>query len=146
MHSLQTIAKEQAASMKALGESGCLAFCYAYTADALLKRKTNEAEMIMRLCQARGDGVIDAQCNVYDANYLLRYYGGRKFDVKKTSIADGDISHIIKPTPVRFLAKGHGGHWVVVENGQIVWNPLIWSFNVEHGKAIEAREVALLEV
>lgn len=136
---VQTMAKILAEDAKAIGESGCLAACYGYIAGA----PETSIAFVIKLATARQGGIIDKECNVYDAERFLSWWtdGKRHFKVKKVPIAGGDISGIKELTPVRFLAEGHGGHWVVVKDGKIVFNPLAYSYNVEHGTAVDSRVI-----
>lgn len=139
MFAVQTLAKRVASDAEAVGESGCLAACYGYIAD----KQDDAMRFLFRLCLARREGIIDKERTVYDATRFLNWWtrGKRKYKVTKVPIKNGDISHIKKATPVQYLAKGHGGHWVVVKDGKIEWNPLEHSYNVEHGVPVDSRVV-----
>lgn len=142
LDAVQSMAQRTADDMKAIGQWGCLAACYGFVAEWPIG-DCNSEQFLMRLCQARQEGIIDQECNVYDAVRFLNWWTGgqRRFAVAKVPIIDGDISHIVRPTPVRYLAEGHGGHWVVVADGRIVWNPLTSSYNVNHGIAVDSRVI-----
>jgi hypothetical protein len=53
-----------------------------------------------------------------------------------------DIKKIKEKTIVKFT-NGKNGHWVVVENGKVVFNSLQYSNCVEKGKATEARIIKI---
>lgn len=131
----QTTAMEISNCMIAVGKYGCLAMCYAWCVDA----RYTEGDFLLRLCQAVKEGVLDSDCYVSNAQRFCEWWGNgnRKFEIGKKKITT--LQGIIEPTPVRFLAKGHGGHWVVVQNEEIVFNPLSYSFDVERGTPVDSR-------
>lgn len=84
---------------------------------------------------------LDDEGFVLDAERLLNYITGKRFKVTKKAITG--IEDIIKPTPVWYSIDGKSGHWVVVANGKIVFNPLEVSRNVNQGKPRDARIIEL---
>lgn len=130
----QTTALEIADNIKEIGKNACLAMCYIYCAGI---DPDNEIEYIRIVNNAIKAGIIAKDCTVTDAERFLQHITGRKTTVVKKSVFD--YAHLKEPTPVRFKADGLAGHWVVVENGKIVFNSLANSINVAKGKPIEAR-------
>lgn len=128
---------------EAIGKYGCLAMCYVFCViEKAREAKNGENYFLSIVCEAMEKGIIDKECTVYDADKFLEFVAkylflDARWTVQKKNITA--IDGIVDATPVRFYAQGHGGHWVVVKNGKIVFNPLVKSFNVENGKPIEAR-------
>lgn len=130
----QTTANEIKDNIKAIAKDGCLALCYVYCAGI---DEDNETEYLRIVSNGIKEGTIAKDCTVNDAGKFLFHLTGRKVTVLKRSVQN--LSEIKNATPVRFVAEGYGGHWVVVENGKIVFNPLANSVNVNKGKPTEAR-------
>lgn len=132
----QTKAKEIAANCTSIGNYSCLAMCYMYCSGM---KYTNELQYIEIVNEAINQKVIDKECTVTSGKNFLHFVAGGEWDVQKVPITS--IDKIVNPTPVKYLAEGHGGHWVVVANGEIVFNPLEESYNVEHGKPVDSRVI-----
>lgn len=97
----------------------------------------NELEYIRIVDNAIKSGLLEKDCTVKDAEKFIQWLTGRKTSVSKKAITE--ISDIENPTPIRYRADDRYGHWVVVENGRIVFNSLANSINVTKGKPVEAR-------
>lgn len=136
MNHPQTTASEIANNIKAIANDGCLALCYVYCAGV---DEENEGEYLRIVARGIKDGTIAKDCTVNDAGRFLFRLTGRKVTVLKRSVKS--LDDIKDATPVRFVAEGYGGHWVVVRNGKIVFNPLVNSVNVSRGKPVEARVI-----
>ena len=108
--------------------------CYIYCSGI---NPENELEYIRLVDRAIKQNILEKDCTVKSAEQFLHNLTGRKVTVVKKNISD--ISQIKEPAPVRFKADGLDGHWVVVENGKIVFNPLLNSLNVTKGTPVEAR-------
>ena len=94
---------------KALGDYGCLIFCYLYEAGI----KVDIAKHFERLVEL---DIIDNDCYVNDGNRLLKYFGSEKRIVRDTN----DNGNTIVP-----YKYGSSEHFVVVNNKQeIVFNSL----------------------
>lgn len=132
----QTLAIDITENIKEIGKNGCLAFCYIYCAGIDEK---NEAEYVRLVSRAIKDGYLGKDCTVKDASKFLYHLTGRKATVIKKPVSS--LSDITDATPVRFVAEGYGGHWVVVKDGRIVFNPLVNSVNVNKGKPTEQRQI-----
>lgn len=128
----QTTAQEIGANCENIGKYGCLAMCYTFCMGV----ETDETEYIRILSRAINNGYLDNECTVLDAEKYIEYISGRKVTVKKQKITS--IENIIERTPVAF-EYNNNKHWVVVENGKIVFNSLINSVCVTKGKPAEAR-------
>lgn len=123
----QTFAKEVAKNCKAIGDYGCLAMCYLYCVGI----RDNPAEYVRILSNCMDKGILDEECTVLDASKFLEWVTGKRFDVIKKQY--DNLKDIKEPYPVKFSYNGKS-HWVVVENGKIVFNSLINSQCVAKGK------------
>ena len=122
----QTFALEVANNIEAIGKYGCLGMCYLYCVGI----RDNALEYIRILSDCMDKGILDEECTVLDAKKFLRYVTGKEYDVTKKQIND---LKKVECWPVRYVYNGLG-HWVVVEKGKIVFNPLINSQCVTKGK------------
>lgn len=132
----QTTAIELSENIKEIGKNACLAMCYLYCAGI---DPQNEIEYLRLVNSAIKEHILEKDCAVKDADLFLKWITGRKTTVIKKTVAS--IKNIIEPTPVRYVAKGYSGHWVVVENGKIAFNSLANSVNVTKGEPVEARVI-----
>lgn len=111
----------------------CLFYSYLYCAGIGFDTEEDalyEAGKMLRRGILRKDGT------VLDADALLYAYTGRKARVTKQDITS--IGGIKEKTPVRYDHNGRS-HWVVVENGEIVFNSIESSQCVKFGKPVTAR-------
>lgn len=136
----QSFAIEVCRNVENIGLYGCLAMCYMFcvgidgTADNYILSVSQAIDYCRRLPEK--DKFIDTDCTILNASKYLEYLTGKRFDVTKKQI--DDISKIKEPTPVRYSYNGHS-HWVVVENGHIVFNSLINSQCVSKGKPAQVK-------
>lgn len=130
----QTKAELLAKNIQAIADNGCLAMCYLYCIGLV----DSEYNIIGILSEAMDMGLLEKDCFVSDADkFLNAYCGANKVKVIKKDITSleeitGDF------TPVRFDYNGKN-HWVVVENGRIVFNPRMYSKCVNFGRPTTAR-------
>ena len=122
----QTFASEVAKNIDAIGKYGCLAMCYLYCVGI----RDNALEYIRILSDCMNKGILDNECTVLNAARFLEYVTGKRYEVTKEQF--NDIKKV-KCYPVRYVYNGRG-HWVVVDNGKIVFNSLINSQCVTKGK------------
>lgn len=108
--------------------------CYIYCSGI---NPENEIEYIRIINNAIKENILANDCTVKDADRFLKWLTGRNAKVVKKSISN--LDGITEPTPVRFVAEGYGGHWVVAENGKVVFNSLLNSVNVNKGNPKESR-------
>jgi len=123
----------------AIGKWGCLAMCYIYCAGV---EPDDPEEYIRLVSHAMDEGLLDEECTVLSASKLLKFVSGKDYYVGKKDVDEKNIKDIKEPTPVRFSYYG-SGHWVVVENGEIAFNPLSYSKSVEKGRPTSARPITL---
>lgn len=130
----QTKAALLAKNIQAIADNGCLAMCYLYC----IGLGDSEYNFIGILSEAMDKGLLESDCFVSDADKFLNAYCGEnkvkviKKDITSLEEITGDF------TPVRFDYNGKS-HWVVVENGRIVFNPLMYSKCVNFGRPTTAR-------
>jgi len=127
----QTIAEELnklSKNLPSIAKYGCLAMCYLYCVGI---EDTTGLEYIRILSDCMDKGILDNECTVLDAEKYLQYITGRKFKVSKKQF--NDIKQIKQPYPVKYSYNGYS-HWVVVENGKIVFNSLLNSNCVNKGQ------------
>lgn len=94
---------------KALGDYGCLIFCYMYEAEI----KVDIAKHFEKLVEL---DIIDNDCYVLDGNRLLKYFGSDKRIVRGTNDKGNTI------VPYKYL---NNEHFVVINSRQeIVFNSL----------------------
>ena len=123
-----------------IGKFGCLAMCYAYCLG--IEPEFN-SEYIRIVSDAMDKGILDDECTVLDAGRYLQYLSGKKWNVQKCAIDNpAQIAEIKDRTPVRFDYNGYS-HWVVVENGEVVFNSLEKSNCVNFGKPVTMRVITL---
>ncbi len=120
-----------------IGKYGCLAMCYLYCMGIM---PDTEGEMIKHVSTAIDKGLLDSECTVLNASALLEHFTGKKWHVVKKDVTD--IDEIREAAPVRFDYNGNG-HWVVVENGRIVFNSIADSVCVAKGHPTTARIITL---
>lgn len=123
----QSFAKDVAKNIGAIADGGCLAMCYLYCIGI----QGNAADYITILNDAINNHVIDPDCFISSAGKFLKWVTGKDYEVTKKQF--NDVSKIKGPYPVRYTYNG-AAHWVVVENGKIVFNSLINSQCVSKGK------------
>ena len=121
--------------LKAIAKYGCLAMCYLYCIGIV----SEDTIMTMQsLKTAMEKGLLDTECTVLDATKFMEFFAHKKYIVSKKNITS--IANIKDKTPVRYEYNG-SGHWVVVENGKIVFNSLANSICVAKGKPTSARVI-----
>ncbi len=120
--------------VKLVADNCCLFMCYLYCVGF---RTVSTSQWLLMLSQALDAKLIDDECTVLNAEKLIDFFTKKKYGVSKKSISG--IAGITSPTPVKYAAAGYIPHWVVVENGEIVFNPLLNSKSVTNGKPCDAR-------
>ena len=126
-------------NLQSIANYGCLAMCYLYC----IGLDGDAVHYIEYLSRAMEKGLLDKDCTVLDgAKYLNHFCGEDRYRVIKKDISDTDLKNIKNRTPVRFDYNGKS-HWVVFENGHLVFNPLLNSICVNKGHAATARIISL---
>lgn len=134
MKDIQTKTTEFAlAASKVFTPNLCLYYCYLYCVGIEFE---NEGQALYEADRKRRQKILDNDGTVLDAVKLLSNITGRKVNVTKKEVSS--ISEIKEKTPVRFDYNGKS-HWVVVANGEIVFNSIENSVCVKNGKPTTAR-------
>ena len=124
---------------KSAGNGACLALCYI---KAALGKDATPQMMIDALYKATERNIVNVKkdCFVEDAISLMKVANSKKV----YSVIKKDISFIsgIKLGAVRYSYNGYS-HWVLVEDGKIVFNSLEDSQCVKYGTVKEARLIAI---
>lgn len=94
---------------KALGDYGCLIFCYLYEADIKVDISRHFAKLVEL-------DIIDNDCYVLDGNRLLKYFGSEYRITRGTNDTGNTI------VPYKYLENEH---FVIVDaNKNIIYNTL----------------------
>ena len=120
-------------------DNTCLFLCYLYCCGL---QPDSISGYLRYYADAYDKGFLSEEGYVKDAVGLIRALTGRKVNVTKKKISS--IADIKNPTPVRYQINQTDealGHFVVVENGKIVFNPLTVSNQVNNGKPYTARVI-----
>ena len=126
---------------KSAGNGACLALCYI---RAALSKEATPQMMIDALYKAAERNIVNVKkdCFVNDAISLMKVANPKKV----YSVVKKDVSSIagIKLGAVRYSYNGYS-HWVLIEDGKIVFNSLEDSKCVEYGTVKEARLITIGE-
>lgn len=125
---------------KRMGDYMCLAACYSWKVSRYKFGEEGsmiECKILHDIVEAYHKGILDDEITVLDAASFLELCNPHnKYEVEKKTITT--IADIKEATPVRFDRNGYG-HWVVVENGKVVFDPLDDSKCVKFGVPTTAR-------
>lgn len=125
---------------ESVGKGGCLSMCYIKAVN----KDITETEMFNVLWKAAAMGIINAEdeCFVSDAIALMRLVNpNKKYTVIKQSISSlEDLKG--KLAAVNFKNMGYN-HFVLVEDGKIIFNSLEDSKCVKYGKPTTARIITI---
>lgn len=111
----------------------CLFYCYLFCVGIDFQTAEDAFE---EADKRRRQRILADDGTVLDAEKLLGMFTGQRMSVTKKDISS--IDGIRNRTPVRYDYNGHS-HWVVVENGKIVFNSIENSQCVKFGKPVTAR-------
>ena len=129
-----------------MGDYMCLAACYSWIVSRDLFGESGEMierKILQDIIEAYHKGILDDEITVLDAASFLELCNPRsRYKVEKRRIIT--IDDIKEATPVRFDRNGYG-HWVVVENGKIVFDSLDDSKCVKFGIPTTARFISKVE-
>lgn len=120
------------------GKGACLALCYI---RASLGEKATPNVMFDVLWKASEKGILVAEDDFFvkDAVALGQLASGKKFSVTKQKISS--IEELEGKLAAVNFQNGKFNHWVLVENGQIVFDSLEDSQCVKYGKPVDARVI-----
>ena len=126
---------------KSAGNGACLALCYI---RAALGKEATPQMMIDALYKAAERNIVNVKkdCFVEDAISLMKVANPKKV----YSVIKKDISSIsgVKLGAVRYSYNGYS-HWVLIEDGKIVFNSLEDSQSVKYGTPKESRLITIGE-
>lgn len=119
----------------------CLFCCYYKFTELKCGNAPLTLSLLLKLLsQAYEEGIIDNECTVLDAVKLLRRFG-LKANVIKVPVKS--LEEVKELAPVRFDYNGKS-HWVLVQNGKVVFNSLSSSVCVKNGKPSTMRSIIIL--
>ena len=122
--------------LKAIKDYACCAFSLIYW----LGIDCSDVDAIMLVSDLMKHNALDVDCTVYWAECIKQLTGREMESLEKVQIKD--LKKIKEKTIVKFT-NGKYSHWVVVENGKVVFNSLQYSNCVENGKPTEARIIKI---
>lgn len=131
--------KHPQSAIQKFNNNTCLFMCYVYCVGLIPDTLSSWMDYYKTALEKK---VISEEGFILDAEKLIFCLSGRKVSVTKKEIKS--LSEIKEMAPVLFSINGKDGHFVVVENGKIVFNPLEVSQNVNKGKPISARIIRLV--
>ena len=126
---------------KSAGNGSCLALCYI---RAALGKEATPQMMVDALYKAAERNIVNVKkdCFVEDAISLMKVAN----PTKVYSVIKKDVSSIsgIKLGAVRYSYNGYS-HWVLIEDGKVIFNSLEDSQCVKYGTPKEARLIRIGE-
>ena len=122
--------------LKAIKDYACCAFSLIYW----LGIDCSDIDAIMLVSDLMNHKALDVDCTVYWAECIKQLTGREMESLEKVQIKD--LKKIKEKTIVKFT-NGKYSHWVVVENGKVVFNSLKYSNCVAKGKPTEARIIKI---
>lgn len=122
--------------LKAIRDYACCAFSLIYW----LGIDCSDVDAIMLVSDLMNHKALDVDCTVYWAECIKQLTGREMESLEKVQIKD--LKKIKEKTIVKFSNGGYS-HWVVVENGKVVFNSLKYSKCVSEGKPTEARIIKI---
>ena len=122
--------------LKAIKDYACCAFSLIYW----LGIDCSDIDAIMLVSDLMNHKALDPDCTVYWAECIKQLTGREMESLEKVQIKD--LKKIKEKTIVKFSNGGYS-HWVVCENGKVVFNSLQYSNCVTKGKPTEARIIKI---
>ena len=122
--------------LKAIKNYACCAFSLIYW----LGFDCEDVDAIMLVSDLIKHNALDPDCTVYWAECIRQLTGREMVSLEKVQIKD--IKKIKEKTIVKFSNGGYS-HWVVCENGKVVFNSLSFSRCVEEGTPTECRIIKI---
>jgi hypothetical protein len=122
--------------LKAIKDYACCAFSLIYW----LGIDCSDVDAVMLVSDLMKHNALDPDCTVYWAECIKQLTGREMESLEKVQIKD--LKKIKEKTIVKFSNGGYS-HWVVAENGKVVFNSLKYSKCVSDGKPTEARIIKI---
>ena len=114
--------------------------CCAFSLIWYLGLDLSDVDAIMLVSDLMDSKALDEECTVYWGNCIKQLAGRDLESLEKKQITT--IKNIKEKTIVKFSNGGYS-HWVVAENGKVVFNSLKYSKCVSEGKPTEARIIKI---
>lgn len=124
-----------------IGKNSCLMMCYMFCMGVETDTKTYFQYCLDAVNAGEDKSGISSDCTVVNPEKFILWFSGRRVKVEKK--VGCSLSHITGPYPVKFIARGYTPHFVVVENGKVVFDPLQTSCSVQYGKPESIRVITL---
>lgn len=122
--------------LKAIKDYACCAFSLIYW----LGIDCSDVDAIMLVSDLINHKALDVDCTVIWSLCIKQLTGREMESLEKVQIKD--LKKIKEKTIVKFSNGGYS-HWVVCENGKVVFNSLQYSNCVAKGKPTEARIIKI---
>ena len=122
--------------LKAIKDYACCAFSLIYW----LGIDCSDIDAIMLVSDLMKHNALDVDCTVIWSLCIKQLTGREMESLEKVQIKD--LKKIKEKTIVKFSNGGYS-HWVVAENGKVVFNSLKYSKCVSEGKPTEARIIKI---
>ena len=122
--------------LKAIKDYACCAFSLIYW----LGIDCSDVDAIMLVSDLMKHNALDVDCTVIWSLCIKRLTGRELLSLEKKKITT--IKNIKEKTIVKF-SRGAYSHFVVVENGKVVFNSLTYSRCVEDGVPTECRIIKI---
>lgn len=126
--------------MKILADNCCLFMCYVEYCGIDPDTLSGWMPYFQHALEKK---LIDEESTVLQPEKLIYSLTGRTCTVEKLSLSC-ELKDIKEKTIVKFSHNGYG-HWVIVENGEVIFNSLDYSNCVVKGKITDARIVKMKE-
>ncbi|MBO7733754.1 MAG: DUF261 family protein [Methanobrevibacter sp.] len=141
MKNPQTLAEElykhfPTPKLKAIKDYACCAFTLIWW----LGIDCSDVDAIMLVSDLMNHNALDVDCTVIWSLCIKQLTGREMLSLEKKSITT--IKNIKEKTIVKFT-NGKFSHWVVAENGKVVFNSLKYSKCVSEGKPTETRIIKI---
>lgn len=117
-----------------LGKSGCLLFCYAYVGEI------DELRIITSFNLLRKSKIIDDECYIKDAEKLFEFF---RVPAKVRKAAPEEAPKNLPYVAYWKAAETKEGHFVVMKNNNVIYDPNGTSINVAKGKVENIRIVTI---
>ena len=122
--------------LKAIKDYACCAFSLIYW----LGIDCEDVDAVMLVSDLMKHNALDVDCTVIWSLCIKQLTGREMLSLEKKSITT--IKNIKEKTIVKFT-NGKFSHWVVAENGKVIFNSLKYSKCVSEGKPTEVRIIKI---
>lgn len=142
----QTRAKVMADCFTQIYNGGCLALCYLFV--LMGGATTNEGELLKAVIDLLQGGTLGRDCFVKDFamidDYVQKSFVPSAMRAKHKLVWRTPTEKVSGLSLAKYKAdRCKEGHWVVLKDGELYFNPLESSINVNEGKIIEQRVITV---